>query len=332
MRFWLAPLLACLERGQPATLVHVAGLSGSGPREVGAQMLVTEHAVEGTVGGGELEVEAIRLARHLLPGAAAAFRRWALGPDLDQCCGGAMTLVFEPFAVADLAWVRKLSVMAAEPLPLLRHVEVSATGGMRRDWEVVGGTPDAFAAKVGPDGIRLAEHMNEAVQPVWIYGAGHVGRALVRALEPLDFAITWIDSRPDAFADVATGAGAETARALSLAMPELAVEEAPDDAFHLVMTHSHSLDELICEAVLRRGEFGYLGLIGSDSKRARFRKHLAEHGLSASRFDRMICPIGVPGIRSKEPAIIAASVAADLLIRREAFPALRQQKVSGHDG
>jgi xanthine dehydrogenase accessory factor len=96
------------------------------------------------------------------------------------------------------------------------------------------------------------------------------------------------------------------------------VDEAPPGAFFLVMTHSHPLDEAICEAVLRRGDFAYLGLIGSETKRARFVRRLGEAGIPAASLKRLVCPIGLPGIRSKEPTAIAASVAADLLLRREA--------------
>ena len=113
-------------------------------------------------------------------------------------------------------------------------------------------------------------------------------------------------------------------------MPELLVDEAPANAVVLVMTHSHPLDEAICEAVLRRGDFAYLGLIGSATKRARFRQRLREAGIAAPLLDRMICPIGLPGIRSKEPSAIAASVAADLLIRRERGFAHRLDRTTSH--
>jgi xanthine dehydrogenase accessory factor len=83
------------------------------------------------------------------------------------------------------------------------------------------------------------------------------------------------------------------------------------------MTHSHPLDEAVCEAVLRREDFTYLGLIGSATKRARFVKRLGEAGIPKAELDRLVCPIGLPDIESKEPAAIAASVAADLLMRSE---------------
>jgi xanthine dehydrogenase accessory factor len=104
---------------------------------------------------------------------------------------------------------------------------------------------------------------------------------------------------------------------LSLAMPELVVDEAPANTIFLVMTHSHPLDEAICEAILRRDDFAYLGLIGSATKRARFVKRLGEAGISSGQLKQLVCPIGIPSITSKEPAAIAAGVAADLLVRRE---------------
>ena len=83
------------------------------------------------------------------------------------------------------------------------------------------------------------------------------------------------------------------------------------------MTHSHAMDEDVCEAVLRRGDFAYLGLIGSDTKSARIRARLAAKGIDAATLDRMVSPIGLPGLKGKEPAVIAASVAVDLLQRLE---------------
>ena len=114
-------------------------------------------------------------------------------------------------------------------------------------------------------------------------------------------------------------------KTLALAMPELAVDEAPPDTIFLVMTHSHPLDEAICEAVLRREDFAYLGLIGSDDEaRPLPSSGSARPAFRARLLDRLVCPIGLPAIESKEPAAIAASVAADLLIRRE--QALRPTK------
>ena len=314
MRSWLTPLRDTLRAGEAAVLVHVADLKGSGPREVGAQMLVTEGGLFGTIGGGQLEHSAMLHARELMTTGRASLVRWSLGPELAQCCGGAVTLAFEPFASADLAWVEKLFAASAEPVPLFRTLRIDENGAFRRDWRTEGGRGETgFVATLAAGRLILRERMNAAPPVLWLFGAGHVGRAVVSALRPLGFAITWIDGRAGQFpedvpADIKT---------LALAMPELAVDEAPPATSFLVMTHSHPLDEAICEAVLRRDDFAYLGLIGSETKRARFRKRFAERGIGPEALQRLVCPIGLGAIRSKDPASIAVSVAADLLIRRE---------------
>lgn len=311
---WLVPLLGRLERGEGAVLVHVAEVRGSAPREAGAQMLVGETTTAGTVGGGELERSAIARGRDLMRGSSAAVERWALGPELGQCCGGAVTLAFEPFAPADRAWLAKLAAAAREPVPIVRLVSFEAAGGLRRDWRSEA-SPPAVHFQVVAEGPRLLirEWANPPRPPLWLFGAGHVGRAVAGAVAPLGFDLVWIDGRAGQFPETVP----QGARTLALAMPELAVEEAPPDAFYLVMTHSHPLDEAICEAVLRRGDFAYLGLIGSRSKRAGFVRRLAAAGIAERRLARLVCPIGLPGLAGKDPAVIAASVAADLLIRRQ---------------
>jgi xanthine dehydrogenase accessory factor len=315
MRAWLLPLAEALQRGEAAVLVHLAELRGSGPREPGAQMLVTEGGVVGTIGGGELEHQATLKARELLQTGRAALLRLALGPELNQCCGGSVILAIEPFAPADLNWVRKLISAAEQPEPVFRTLHLDQAGNMRRDWNVGGsGRAANFAVTAAATRLVIRERMNEPATPLWLFGAGHVGRAVAPALLPLGFAFTWIDGRAGQFPDPPLPG----VRQLALAMPELIVDEAAPGTFFLVMTHSHPLDEAICEAVLRRDDFAYLGLIGSATKRARFVKRLGEAGLPPSTLARLVCPIGLPSIRSKEPSAIAASVAADLLIRREA--------------
>ncbi|MGQ7791570.1 xanthine dehydrogenase accessory protein XdhC [Faunimonas sp. B44] len=312
MRAWLGQLLRALEQGRGAVLVHVAAVEGSAPREPGAQMLVTEEDFHGTIGGGELEYRALRRARDLLVRGEAALERWPLGPELAQCCGGAVTLVFEPFAPADLAWARRLAADAAGPVPVFRSVRIDASGRLVR--AASGGPslrPNFLAERTG-NGILLTERVNAPRPALFLFGAGHVGHAVARALHPLGFEMTWIDGR-SGFAP----APPEGVRLFELAMPELVVEEAPPGAVFLVMTHIHDLDLSICEAVLRRGDFAYLGLIGSKTKRARFAARLREAGVPHDALARLVCPIGLAGIKGKAPAVIAASVAADLLIRRQ---------------
>lgn len=314
MRAWLQPAVDALARGEAATLVHLVELKGSGPREVGAQMLVTEGSVFGTIGGGEFERTATQRARELLHTGGAGLLRIALGPELNQCCGGSVTIAFEPFAPADLAWLKKLIRAGEEPTPIFRTVRFDDAGGLRRDWSAEGGQKEAaFVATLAGSRAIVRERVNPQAQAFWLFGAGHVGRAVAYAVAPLGFALTWIDGRAGQFPEpVPSGV-----KCLSLAMPELVVDEAPPDTVFAVMTHSHPLDEAVCDAVLRRDDFAYLGLIGSATKRARFVKRLGEAGIPPAPLERLVCPIGLPGIESKEPAAIAASFAADLLVRRE---------------
>jgi xanthine dehydrogenase accessory factor len=146
-----------------------------------------------------------------------------------------------------------------------------------------------------------------------LYGAGHVGRAIVRLLETIDCAVQWIDEREDQFP---TGSGAVTAPHIDrvcVEPVEAEVAVAPAGAFYLVLTHSHDLDLAITHEVLKRGDFGYLGLIGSQTKRARFEHRMRERGIAPALLQRMTCPIGVPGIAGKEPEVIALAVVAQLL-------------------
>lgn len=147
-----------------------------------------------------------------------------------------------------------------------------------------------------------------------LYGAGHVGRAIVRLLATLPVQVDWIDERDDAFPAAWPGGAWPThIRRVAVDAVEAEVRQAPPGAFYLVLTHQHDLDLRITEAILRRGDVGFFGLIGSKTKRQRFVHRLEEKGIPPAALERMVCPIGVPGIVGKEPEVIAVSVVAQLL-------------------
>jgi xanthine dehydrogenase accessory factor len=152
----------------------------------------------------------------------------------------------------------------------------------------------------------LFEPAVPARRRLWLFGAGHVGRALVDVLGDLPVAVTWIDPRADQFPDPPP-AGAEIRVS---ALPEAEVADAPAGTPVLVMTHSHELDERVVAAALRRPDLPFVGLIGSETKRARFVRRLAAEGVPA---DRLVCPIGVSKGTDKRPRAVAISVAAQLL-------------------
>ncbi|EWS53676.1 xanthine dehydrogenase accessory protein XdhC [Methylibium sp. T29] len=147
-----------------------------------------------------------------------------------------------------------------------------------------------------------------------LYGAGHVGRAIVALLASIDCRVQWIDEREaefDAFAALAPLP--PHVQALCVDAVEAEVAQAPPGACYLVLTHEHDLDLRITEAVLRRGDFAYCGLIGSRTKRARFVHRFQERGVSDAAIARLTCPIGLPGITGKEPAVLAIAAVAQLL-------------------
>ena len=251
-------------------LVEILRTQGSAPRGVGAWMAVQGDTLVGTIGGGHLEWEAMRIAReHLAQGQRDSMvQRISLGPSLGQCCGGAVELRWSTLTQADAG--------------------------------------------------QLARRLVTAHTPVALFGAGHVGHALVRVLQPLPFAVQWIDSREAMFP--------------AQPMPQVqyehsqpvhdAVQHLPAQSLVLVMSFSHAEDlDIVCACLRRQrmyGDLPFVGLIGSATKWAVFQKRLAERGFTQAEIEHITCPIGVVGVPGKEPEVIAIAVAAQLLQLRAA--------------
>jgi xanthine dehydrogenase accessory factor len=321
MPVWVR-LLEAIDRHGAAALVTVAAAKGSSPREPGARMIVNpDGTFTGTIGGGALEWQAIALAQAGLSRAAAPkaeMRRFALGPELGQCCGGQVDLLVEAFAATDRDAVAAFALREmAGPFSTTGTILASGVVRTIADEAVPPGT---VSAALG----LLREGFGDTRRPLILFGAGHVGRALVLALAPLPFAVTWVDPRPDSF----PGHAPMNATLRRLDDPAEALADGPPGTFVLVMTHSHPLDLALVGAALHDARFPYVGLIGSATKRARFEKRLVEMGVPAARVGSLVCPIGVGGIDSKLPAAIAAATVAELLIRDEAL----RRADAGNDG
>jgi xanthine dehydrogenase accessory factor len=241
---WITALTDCQRDGRPSVLVTVTEVAGSTPRAAGTKMLVTADAIYGTIGGGALEFTAIETARALLDDHVTELRTqsYPLGPALGQCCGGHVTLLFEPIL---------------------------------------------------PPPLRVA-----------LFGAGHVAKALVTILGTLPARVTWIDNRPNLFPDMLpTNVTAQVAEE-----PETALTAGHSHI--LIMTHDHALDYRLVKSALCLPGQPFVGVIGSDTKRARFTSRLRADGLDPAR---LTCPIGVAGLTGKHPGEIAVAVAAQLL-------------------
>jgi xanthine dehydrogenase accessory factor len=308
---WPGAVVRLLESTPAAVRVVVASMRGSAPRDPGASLLVTPDTIEGTIGGGHLEFEAIQIARAFLTAdqrqPAVQIRQLILGEDLRQCCGGAVQLWLERFTASDLTMLQAAAQAAHDKRTMLESV----FDGMRVTRRLfVATSPESMrftshSAHVG----TLRERLGAPGQNLWIFGAGHVGQAIVRALSDLPFDITWVDSRPGV---LPTSLPANV-RALDEPQPAGLLAEAPEDAMYVVLTHDHALDYSLCHSILRRDAFAWLGLIGSESKAARFRSRLRKDGIAPALIEKLACPIGVTGIESKAPAAIAIAVAAQLL-------------------
>lgn len=250
---WLSVLADLAEQRIPCVLMTIIEAKGATPREAGTKMVVTVDRQFGTIGGGNLEFQAIGEARRLLAGLEpqTTIRHYPLGPVLAQCCGGAVTVLLEPFLPGD-----------AELL---------------------------------------------------LFGAGHVGKEVIRVLETLPVTIKWIDERDGEFPSEA--AIPQNCRKIVTSAPVAELENLSARSFVVVMTHSHDLDYDLVRATLKKDHFAYLGLIGSKTKRARFEKRLRAEGLAAEKLQRLVCPIGLSGITGKHPREIALALAAELLQR-----------------
>lgn len=325
----LNALTAAASKAVPRVLVTVAQVAGSAPREPGAKMLITQYHAFDTIGGGHLEMVATDIAREMLSMPAGELRaerrleRFPLGPSLGQCCGGVVHLAFErimPEAGEHFGSLARRWREGQDSWRLVPLDSVEPASSYDATGTHLSGPGPATLPRPGPGidcKVRIDDHgkrwLIDSCLPyrprLYLFGAGHVGAAIVRALAELPCQVVWIDERDDMFPSVLPA----NVRIEATDTPEAVVEEAPPGASFLVLTHSHALDQQLSEHILRRTDFTWFGLIGSKTKRVSFERRLQERGIPAARMADMTCPIGLPGIHDKAPAVIAISVAAQLM-------------------
>lgn len=283
----------------PVALVSILATEGSAPRGAGTRMLVDDAGARGTIGGGQLEYRAVEQARAMLAHPSGTWRvqDYPLGPLLGQCCGGRVRLMVEHIDRDALDWLaaaQEGEVLATRLAPGAVHRHVA---------------PDLSPAPLSARGERpgegacLTERLGRYRRPLWLFGAGHVGQAIARHAAGLPLRLAWFDTRTDY-------AGLEGVTIVDAARLADCVVQAPDDAAIAILTHDHGLDYLLTRAALTRPARGYVGVIGSATKRARFVARLARDGTDAAG---LTCPIGQPGIDGNEPDVIAIALLAQLL-------------------
>ena len=264
---------------EDAVVVSIESTQGSVPREAGTWMAVFASQIVGTIGGGHVEFEAISEARALLKvresTADAYEKRYVLGPSLGQCCGGVMVLHYEKYSTLGNKYA-----------------------GYRQN------IPKNEAFKSLPATKR---------QNVALFGGGHVGKAIVHILSTLPMQVMWIDSRDEIFpVELPSNVVCEHSDPVQAAVNDLAA-----NSHVLIMSFSHAEDlDIVAACLLRqreRADLPFIGLIGSKTKWATFKHRLEDRGFSETELANVTCPIGVKGIKGKEPEVIAVAVAAQLL-------------------
>lgn len=250
---WIEAAAKLKARGEAFVMVTVLSVHGSAPRNAGTKMLVWSGGIIETIGGGHLEYKAIAEAKAMLDAPKSSsqalhkLEEYPLGPQLGQCCGGKVSLLYELF--------------------------------------------------------------NAAEAEIILFGAGHVGKALVSVLSQLPLCITWVDQRQDEFPESIP----QNTKAIVSDAPFEEVAQIPSGSIVIVMTHNHAMDFDIVRAALARNDLDYVGVIGSRIKAKRFRKRLEHRGFSPEKINFLKCPIGLSAVPGKHPMEVAVSVAGEII-------------------
>ena len=290
-------LRAFLKTAPSAALVEVTEAKGSTPREKGAWMLVSPERIFGTIGGGQLEYMAIDTARAMLNGNS---KRSAV---MEHVTG-------DPIPARYLEPPHEGDKGVTLDIPL--GPEIGQCCGGRVE-VAVRHVDEAIAA----DLTASAEMSDAALPHVLVFGGGHVGHALASAFALLPLNVVVVETRADALDGMPVGIDTRLTP-----MPEEMVREAPSGSAFVVLTHDHALDFLIVAEALKRDDTGYVGMIGSKTKKATFRSwFLKTAGGSEEQFARLVCPIGGDAVKDKRPAVIAALAAAEIMTALAVKPA-----------
>ena len=271
-------------------LVCVQSVQGSAPRDVGAWMAVFKGETQiNTLGGGQLEYQATEVARAMVNGSESS-------PPTLPATAHLPAVLTRTFSMDDTSTT------------VLRYPLGPSLG------QCCGGVVNLSFEKVfAQDQARLVLALQKAEPRLALFGAGHVGHALMRVMCTLPWQLSWIDSRDDIFLQQEF-----PSVEMEHSQPvQMAVDHLSPQTHVLIMSFSHAEDlDIVARCLLRQRhqhDLASVGLIGSQTKWATFQNRLRERGFTQEELDSVECPIGLPGIKGKEPEVIALSVAARLL-------------------
>lgn len=273
---------------KPAIVITLVAISGSAPREAGAKMLVWNGAQAGTIGGGELEFRLSKLAKEMLELSTVqpVLQDFPLGPLLGQCCGGFVTAMLEPL---------KEHCFGDEKM----SAQTCLQSGEKK---LITVNDDNAEIIICANQKYVIEPPRHKPTSIYLFGAGHIGSAVAKILLDMDVDLHWIDNRPE-MADLVQ----------VCEDPIQQAKQAPDNALFVIVTHSHDLDYKLCRCILAKSQIRFCGLIGSDTKKARFIQRLQKDGISEKQIGQLTCPVGLDGIGGKHPTEIAVAIAGQLL-------------------
>lgn len=292
-------------------LVMIVDHKGSAPREKGSWMIISEDEEIGTLGGGELEYQAIAFAKDYLSKpfpdyegkqSFRIFQTSLLGPDLGQCCGGAVSLIYERIDNDSLVWMNQI--------PEIDNMTKATATAIGFDLHNLNKYPFHIYKTDNHDLKSIHSQSIEDKRPLLtLFGAGHVGQAIALSVSCLPIKLNIIDARKEIIDKMILPANVTA----MLANPLDEIANIPKNSAVLVITHNHGLDYEVAKRLLLREDFSFIGVIGSKTKTARFRKNLKEDGISDMALSHLTMPLAPNAPKSKEPGVIALGIIHEIL-------------------
>ena len=348
MNSWLKPVKTASALNKGFVLLTIISTKGSTPCSNGDKIVFSgAESVFGSIGGGNLEFKALSFAEELLSlnSNGTYLKKYPLGASLGQCCGGYVNVMFESFIQSDAtnSWIKTVSNLLQDNEDFIvativdsnSEIEFSSKKFVYLDGNLSPNIDDkkisSLITKSAKDLLLLSDSptivqfenqsgaltevcfekvLTSEVQPVVIFGAGHISRALMPILINLPIKIYWVDDRAEQF-DKYQG---DTSQ-IDIICDDFvqSIPDLPDSSYCLVITYSHQIDFEICEKMITQNNFSYLGMIGSEIKGKKFRDRFHQKNFSEEVINKFICPIGDKQKFLKSPAAIAVTIAMDLI-------------------
>ena len=347
---WIGAISKHKHQKDDYVVITVVETNGSTPCNTGQKIVYSGgDNFYGSIGGGNFEYKALKNAQRMLSLDVNQVEvvRYPLGASLGQCCGGYVKVMFESELNdagidQDQSWIKHVKDLEEQGSDFIVCTEIGSINESRRlgykivythdqtnDTSVDSSSSDKFneiddlfnltgsdkelkkaAILMQEDSICYERFAYSEKQPVAVFGAGHISRALMPMLSKLPVKVYWIDDRK---AELDKYEGDTSTINIVCDDPSVAVSDLPKNIYCMIITYSHQIDFDICEQVMLRDSFCYLGVIGSSIKGNKFKKRLLNKGLSENIVDKLRCPMGMKYKFIKSPIAISISIATDLI-------------------